>query len=437
MTCIILNARMKLSIKGRKEHKNNLIIEKTEGKNHTMKRYFLTALIAVFALAGCGKSEPIRQPSGAEVSPQASQAATATPAARKKPVAVAVKTGLCEAREASEEGGLSIYNAFNNKVDLFETTGIHAIVCRDEVSGIVYYVNMGADYFLYRIRDGKAELAVALPANNLCTKDGAIYFLIDSYGKYELEGMQEGDIYCYTPENGEVSLVYEAEAVELRAEEDALYYLTEAVYQEDGLVSATLKTPYRLPYGGTVPEQDNSLTMAMVWQEYAPEYVMKDGKISGINLWRKGEQEDRIQVLDVRPTDFCVFSDQFIYSEGAKIGFIDLLTGERESYDLAEYFPSFQGKVHEFAMTEGNLLWATEQSNLYCINTETKEAVCYQKTAAGASIRTFLLTDGLHLYTLYYEEWPSKEAGRLVRLECKPGEEKEGQYTAVFLTGER
>lgn len=34
----------------------------TQKKNHTMKRYFLIVLIAAFVLAGCGKSEPIRQP---------------------------------------------------------------------------------------------------------------------------------------------------------------------------------------------------------------------------------------------------------------------------------------------------------------------------------------------------------------------------------------
>ena len=92
-----------------------------------------------------------------------------------------ITEGLCEQLPASELGELAAYNAFNRleRNHVTEVMQEHK-VCVDDVTGAVYYVNVGRDYFLYRIKDGKSELAVELPANYLYTHEGVLYFLLDA-----------------------------------------------------------------------------------------------------------------------------------------------------------------------------------------------------------------------------------------------------------------
>ena len=88
----------------------------------------------------------------------------------------------------------------------FSGTGT-SLFCIDEKTGVIYFVNQGKDCFLYRMKEGEVTLAVAMPVKDIYPYDGSIYFMIDDYDKYELQGIHNGDIYCYTPASGTVELV--------------------------------------------------------------------------------------------------------------------------------------------------------------------------------------------------------------------------------------
>lgn len=81
------------------------------------------------------------------------------------------------------------------------------LVCPDPLYGINYYVDYGGDYFIYAVRDGKAELAVKIPAKRLFCRGGKLYFMVENYDRYTLEGLENGDVLTYDPNNGEVEVV--------------------------------------------------------------------------------------------------------------------------------------------------------------------------------------------------------------------------------------
>ncbi len=81
------------------------------------------------------------------------------------------------------------------------------LVCPDPLSGITYYVNYGRDYYIYAIKNKIAELVVEIPSKNLYCRDGKLYFMVEDYGEYPLDGLKNGDILCYNPTDGNVSAI--------------------------------------------------------------------------------------------------------------------------------------------------------------------------------------------------------------------------------------
>ena len=120
----------------------------------------------------------------------------------KKPTSnVITKTdGLCEQLEKVETD-VTLYNIVNRMLGTYPVSGVekHSMFCLDETTGVIYFVNEGKDNFLYRMKDGEVALAVAMPMKQLYPYEGSVYFMVDDYGKYQLDGMKTGDIYCYTP----------------------------------------------------------------------------------------------------------------------------------------------------------------------------------------------------------------------------------------------
>lgn len=98
------------------------------------------------------------------------------------------------------------------------------LVCRDPVYGITYYVNYGRDYYIYALRDGVSELAVAIPAKDLFCRNGELYFIADSYGLYKFDGIAQGNILKYNPVDGSVELVVEQTATEMIVYPDGICY---------------------------------------------------------------------------------------------------------------------------------------------------------------------------------------------------------------------
>lgn len=98
------------------------------------------------------------------------------------------------------------------------------LLSKDPVYDVVYYVNYNVDNFIYRIKDGKAELAVELPARRLFCQNGILYFIIDTYNKYSLQDVMDGNICSYNPVSGEVRKISGTEALTMYVDYDGIYY---------------------------------------------------------------------------------------------------------------------------------------------------------------------------------------------------------------------
>ena len=98
------------------------------------------------------------------------------------------------------------------------------LVCKDPVYDITYYVNYGRDYYIYAYRDGKAELAVAIPASDLFCKEGELYFIAETYGRYKFSGFSGGNILKYNPKEGTVTVVADCNAERMIVYPDGICY---------------------------------------------------------------------------------------------------------------------------------------------------------------------------------------------------------------------
>lgn len=81
------------------------------------------------------------------------------------------------------------------------------LVCPDPLYGINYYVDYGGDYFIHAVKEGKEELVIKIPAKRLFCRGGKLYFMVENYDKYTLEGLENGDVLTYNPNNGEVTVI--------------------------------------------------------------------------------------------------------------------------------------------------------------------------------------------------------------------------------------
>lgn len=99
-----------------------------------------------------------------------------------------------------------------------------ALVCKDPVYDITYYVNYGRDYFIYAKRNEESELAVAIPARDLFCREGELYFIADTYGLYRFSGFSQGNVLKYSPEDGSVSVVMDCHADGMMVYPDGICY---------------------------------------------------------------------------------------------------------------------------------------------------------------------------------------------------------------------
>ena len=94
----------------------------------------------------------------------------------------------------------------NRQENIKETENL-LLLCPDPRYGMTYYVNHGLDYYIYAIKDGVSELVLEIPAKRLFFRQGKLYFMVEDYDKYVLDGLENGDILSYNPVDGKVSVV--------------------------------------------------------------------------------------------------------------------------------------------------------------------------------------------------------------------------------------
>lgn len=327
--------------------------------------------------------------------------------------------GLCEVLEEKEVAYADLYNAMNRM-------GRKNVFCVDETTGVVYFINFNQDWFIYRVKDGEAKLAVSLPASNLYTYKGSVYFLIDFYddytGKpvvsveeYETNDIKQGDIYRYTPATGTVEFVYRpgghiegaSTTKAFLVKEDAIYF-SYYVPVEENSNSKRVQYEY-LPFDKTKAIVDSSEATESYWGEYCL------GSTNGDNICLIHKDDFYNQkVLSEYPTWYCLVGDEFYYTErkgyeNTKLFIKNLATETKEVIDLLEVikeiFPNEteeslkeQTLIESFVATEGgDKIWISiKAGSLICYNRITKEFIWYGN--GGTNGVGILYTDGVHLY---------------------------------------
>ncbi len=399
-----------------------------------MKKYLWLCMAAITLCAGCGlekqpevTEEPaITADAGKEITeaPKVTTDVFQTPKKEEE-----VIQGLKEQMEKKEGLDLEKYNSFNRMMSPEEDKGT-SLFCVDEQTGVAYFVNLNLDNFIYRIKDGEVALAVAMPAKELWTLDGTLYFMVESYDKYELD-CKDGDIYCYMPESGAVELVYALGSIDENAKwhkltvaEEGIYfsYSTEKEIEFNGQLVTTRPTYYRyLAFGENEPMEDKASMVHSGTKDFFLYYsvVTEDNPVaSELILVSRLEQKNEIALGIGRPMRYCLIGEELYYyrQSTTTIDCLNINTMETIKYDFrdvlmqtstAETEEEFRAIVetpgavmlNSFAMTE-DYLWAASNLYLYRMDLKSGETVAF-RGSAGAYRIDALYTDGEQLYGLY------------------------------------
>lgn len=156
--------------------------------------------------------------------------------------------------------------------------GYPVLVCKDPVYHITYYVNYGRDYFVYALREDVSELVLEIPARELYCKDGELYFVVDSYEVYNLDGIENGNVLKYNPTDGTVEFVFMEKAEDIIVYPDGICYeITDKV--------VTLENGSMMPY------------ISRYYYSFAEKTVKKfESQLCKMNRWEKGQFELELTV---------------------------------------------------------------------------------------------------------------------------------------------
>lgn len=300
------------------------------------------------------------------------------------------------------------YNAFNRLQCGAER---EAFFCIASDTGIVYFVNQSQDGFIYYLRDGVAELAVPLPARELYYRQGMLYFIVDNYGKYTLEGVKNGDVFAYNPTEGTVEQVYSLgwrynELTQMWVDEDGIYV--------ECVVEGGEMEYYALDFENPDPVKDEKKRAETSYGEYGLSfYYHKEKELLTQTLVSKTNGTKDMKIIgDDRIIDCCLVEDKLYYTKGLKLIILDMDTFEKEVYDCSDFYMETYLMTEEdlkkglysfdsFTVTE-KYFWCAIGAKLFRIDKESKEMESYQLMDEDTTLRAErLYTDGKNVYALY------------------------------------
>lgn len=307
------------------------------------------------------------------------------------------------------------YNAFNR---LHYGDERESFFCIASDTGILYFVNQCQDGFIYCLQDGVAELVVPLPARELYYRQGMLYFMVDNYEKYTLDGVQNGDIFAYNPAEGTVELVYSMGKLcdsvsQLFVDEDGIYMecIIEVV---DGDLKYGELEYYMLDFENPEPVKDEGQRAETSYGDYGLSYYYnkEEDILTQTLISKTNGTKDMKMIDDDRIIDCCLVEDKLYYTKGLKLIILDMDTFEKEVYDCSDFYmekylvpeDTFKksGRAFEcFTVTE-DCFWCVMGSSLFRIDRKSKEIESYRLMDEDeVLVVERLYTDGKNVYALY------------------------------------
>lgn len=366
------------------------------------------SIVLIGILAGCGKPEDI------EVTPTGVVSDILTKV-EKELVEDNSVIGLCEMLEQKDASEQAKYNAMNRMLSSNNDENQQSLFCVDEKTGVVYFVNQNKDWYIYRLKDGEVKLAVPLPAKELYIWEETVYFMLDSYGKYDLGEAKTGDIYAYTPADGSVKLIYSvsekgSDDYKLTVNEAGIFFSC-SNFMEVNMENGRETFAY-MPYYGYLPfgekeavEDKNHMTFAG-WKDYY--FIRMPDENGKVNLYL----ESRVGKAGINLGQVilsCVIGDELYYilsDSKLSVRIRNLESGEERIYSCEEALyeafteaPDYAG-INSFVVVEDNI-WATSGGVwLFRIEMQGGDVTYYRMSENRGMLHT-LYTDGKQLYALY------------------------------------
>ena len=274
------------------------------------------------------------------------------------------------------------------------------LLCKDPVYDVVYYVNYKEDYYIYRLKDGKPELVVELPARRLFCRNGNLYFMLESYDRYEFEGMESGNILCYCPTTGEVTIISDKKAYTMCVYQDGIYYYVNTYAESNSKTKDCIGQDYY--YYSFDEAKSTKLTGQMFtiykWKDYFLGYQLQeraDGSesydMTGLILQKPGQSDAGITLTSEEvPRIYCFIKDSIYYmTKGSGITICNIKEKDKKEIPLCKE----QSNV-DFTMI-GNKLYVNSLIQID-LDTGTQSIIGSQDIVPEAFDE--LYTDGEQLY---------------------------------------
>lgn len=214
-------------------------------------------------------------------------------------------------------GNLGINNRFNI------STGI--LVCPDPDNDIVYFINEGADNYIYKLENGEKTLVVEMEACNLQLWENRLYYISRREGLALNRYIYIGDLYCYDLDMSETKLVYNKDIINLYIDNDGIFFTTITMGESSNV---TTLTGYRMGFDETNPQK----APYSYYLSYKNLFLIntKDGSA----LINKSSNEEKTLMHFGREYVCSIHEGTLYYTKDSYVYTLNLETGEGNVYDV-------------------------------------------------------------------------------------------------------
>lgn len=285
------------------------------------------------------------------------------------------------------------------------------LFCKDPVYDVSYFVNYQTDYFIYRLKDGEAQLVLRLPAQRLFCHGGNLYFILNnvSIGNlYSFTGIDAMSVCEYNPVTGKVKVVIDEPV-------DTMYVYNDGIYAQSITIShinpdteefnlnqqfISRESYYYSFESEQCTKMDKDTGSLFFWNDYAIDNYQKivtDEKDevvkSGIKLSKRDGSEEITINDDGNSVEYCVYQDKLYYLMQYKpmIVSYDLNTGEKIEYPLVEDTESLDFVIVNDKIYVNNMIELDLQTGMQSVIQPEDESL----------VAHTLYTDGENLYGVY------------------------------------
>lgn len=270
------------------------------------------------------------------------------------------------------------------------------LLCKDPVYDILYYVNYGEDYFIYRLKDGKSELAVELPARRLFCVGGELFFIVTGYDTYEFEGISDGNILKFNPLTGEVSMVVDKVVDTMLVYDDGIRYRVIESRKQQGNSATFLVTSslyfYSFENNKTEKIEKDGVSLYKWNDYYVTDDIVIEGNIGTI-VGEKLETLDGMKTVyltedwKIKQYGYFIMEDKLYYKNNEN-QLVVIHIGQNK----IETFPFITDYTNDFTII-GDRVYYT---SLNCMNL--KDESQSKLISDDKLIIRELYTDGVELY---------------------------------------